>query len=593
MYQYIATTMMLLSIICFASGAAYTIYRRRSLNPLMFGTACAVFLIFVSYRLSNELIGPSMISASLFNTFRVFLFNEDLSFVLDGVADTRLHLYISSMYVIAPVMLIGSVIAYILEISSRARLFFMRLRAREIFVFSEINEKSVLLAEDLAQKDERACCVFAGKPEIIEGELFDLVERAKRCHAVLQKNSITELRWLKRMHNKQVSWVLISDDQMLNLQQAIAVNERYKTTHNGAVYVFSEQPEAEMLLDTMEKDKLKIRRVNDQLAAVFKLFNERPLYLNCEDKKIHILIAGASEIGLECLRAAAWCGQMDGYSLKITCADSDSAAFEKLRLDCPELLETHAIELRHAELDSTQLWDLVKDNLSATYIIVARDNDDKSSQTAINIRSAYERFNFSGHKPLINVFIKSPEKASLITSLTNGQRQSYDLQTFGSNQTIYKIETLFNNKWERLALEMHKWLGYDEADFDAMEYNRKASIAAVMHMQYKLKSAGVVSSQDYARYIENPANLDRQARAEHERWNAYMRSVGYVCADFKETEQYLNAINNHKNVMALKHSCLIGFDELDQLSRLVKPYKSIDFKEQDIRSIKWLAARTE
>ncbi len=591
MYQYLANTMMLLSIICFASGAAYAIYRRKSLNPLLFGTAVAVFLIFISYRLSNDLVDSAMIPASLFNTFRVFLFNEDLTFVLEGTSEYRLHLYISSMYVVAPVLLIGSIITYILEMSTRAKLLIMRLRAKEIYIFSELNEKSLLLAEDLAHKQERVCSVFAGKPEIIQGELFDLVERSKRCRAILQKSSITELRWLKRMSSKQVSWVLISDDQLLNLQQAIAINEQYKSTHNGTVYVFSEQPEAEMLLDTMAKDKLKIRRVNDRQSAVFNLFSEQPLYQNCENKKIHILIAGASEIGLECLRTAAWCGQMDGFSLKITCADNDSAAFDKLRLNCPELLESCDIVLRHADLDSPQLCDLIRDYLSVTYVIVARNSDDSSSQTAINIRSAYERFNFGGHMPMINVYINSPEQAGLISDLTNGQGQSYNLQPFGSNLSIYKTEIVFHSKWEQLALEMHQWLGYDAADFDAMEYNRKASIAAVVHMQYKLRSAGVASSQDYARYIENPSNLDRQARAEHERWNAYMRSVGYISADLQEAERYLKSINNHKNVMALKHSCLIGFDELDQLTKLVKPYKNIDFKEQDIRSVKWLASR--
>lgn len=592
--EYLADLSIIVSITCFLAGCVYTGYKRKSLNPLLFGTAIAVFLIFVSFRLNNDQVNPSIISASLFNTFRVFLFNEDLSFVLDGISDQRLHLYISTLYVIAPVLLLGSLIAYLMELSSRIRLFFMRVRSREIFVFSEINEKSVLLAEDLnrSRQQKEICCVFAAAPEIIEGELYDLVDRAKKCRALMQKNSISELRWIKSMKKKNVNWVMISEDQMLNLQQAIAVNELYKSSHNGAVYVFSEQQEAEMLLDTMEKDKLKIRRVSDRQSIVFKLFTEHPLYDTGENKSIHVLIVGASDIGLECIKTAAWCGQMAGYKLKITCADNNQAAFEKLKLSCPELLEAYDIELRITNLDSPELWDLIYENISATYIVVARASDDSNSQTAINIRSGYERINFNGRIPRIHVLIGSPEKSDLVRNLINGQKQRYGFTPFGSNQELYRSDVIFNNKWESLAYEMHNWLGYDAVDFDAMEYNRKASIAAVVHMQYKHRSAGVKSSQDYARYIENPVNLDSQARAEHERWNAYMRSEGYIRASLLEAEQYLQAMNNHKNVMALKHSCLIGFDELDKLTEIVKPYKNIDFKEQDILSVKWLASRT-
>ena len=33
----------------------------------------------------------------------------------------------------------------------------------------------------------------------------------------------------------------------------------------------------------------------------------------------------------------------------------------------------------------------------------------------------------------------------------------------------------------------------------------------------------------------------------------------------------------------------IDFDELDALTDLVRPYKEIDFKEQDARAIEWVA----
>ena len=95
-----------------------------------------------------------------------------------------------------------------------------------------------------------------------------------------------------------------------------------------------------------------------------------------------------------------------------------------------------------------------------------------------------------------------------------------------------------------------------------MEYNRKSSIAAVLHVGYKLHSAGADSFEAYAAYIKDPEQMERQVRAEHDRWNAYMRSEGYITANLKEAADYLQHLHTHKNVMALKHSCLIDFDEL-------------------------------
>lgn len=578
-----------ISIVIFLFSIAIGFINKKPLKTLLFGTSLSLFFVFVAYRVWMHESGGTIISSSIFNTFRVFLFNEDLNFVTEYLSDERLKLYVSLLYVLAPVLLIGSVLTYLAEMSSRFKLLGLRIIAKELYIFSEINEKTALLAEDIALTKDKSYMLFSSCPESPDGELFDLVERIKKTGALCIKNGVTEQKWLSALRKKQLNWILASLDPHLNLQQGIALNEKYKASHHGTIYVFAEQIEAEMLLDAMPKENIKIRRVSEKNTIIQQLLLTHPLYENHMEHQIHLVVIGVGAIGTEYTKAATWCGQMEGYNIKITLADSDEKTYENIKFLCPELLESCDISFVKTNVETPELWDLLNQNLDATQIVIALPTDDISSRTAIAVRSYFERQKFNQKSPAIHVCIQSLAKSSLLSKLVNGQNQSYGLLPFGDVASLYKKNVLFNGKLERMALAMHEWLGYDPIDFDAMEYNRKASIAAALHVNYKLHSAGVNSLQAYAHYLENLLNKENQVRAEHLRWNAYMRSEGFISASFEEAETYLKSIHNHKNIMAAKHSCLIDFDQLDTLTEIVKPYREIDFKEQDVRSIDWVA----
>jgi len=582
--------LLIFSIIIFILSILVNIFYKKTLKNFIFGVTGALLFVFLAYQATLGSIGPISVMTAIYNTFRVYLFNEDLGFILEAFSYKWIKFYISILYILAPVLLITSIITYIAEISTKFKIFYSRILFSDIYLFSEINEKSVLLAMDIYKSHKKkAFIVFAGRPESLDGEIYDFMEQTKKIKAICVKGNVTEFKWIYSMKKKTVNWILCSVDQYKNLQMGITINERFKQLINGSIYVFSEQIEAEMLLDTMEKEKIKIRRVNEKRAIIQKLMLDQPIYMNHSEGLMHLVVIGAGNMGREFVKTAAWCGQMEGFKLKITIADCSNNAFESLCFQCPELIETCDITFKQTDVTTPQLWDLLSENLTATYIVVALPTDDLCSKTAILVRSFFEQKKFSKKMPLINVSITSPEKAKLLANLTNGQGQSYGLLPFGNKNDLYQKSVILQNDLEKMALSMHIWAGYEKSDFDAMEYNRKSSIATALHISYKLHSAGVDSCKAYAEYIENPENKDRQVRAEHERWNAYMRSEGYTFANLIETESYLKILGNHKNVMAMKHSCLIGFDELDILTTLVKPYKQIDFKKQDMKSIEWVS----
>ena len=78
---------------------------------------------------------------------------------------------------------------------------------------------------------------------------------------------------------------------------------------------------------------------------------------------------------------------------------------------------------------------------------------------------------------------------------------------------------------------------------------------------------------------------------EHDRWNAYMRSIGYVTASIKDVESYYNKTNHYIHYLAKLHPALVEFDELDDVSKELSNItsKKVNLKESDkhiIKSIK-------
>ena len=104
---------------------------------------------------------------------------------------------------------------------------------------------------------------------------------------------------------------------------------------------------------------------------------------------------------------------------------------------------------------------------------------------------------------------------------------------------------------EAIALSRHMKWG-EEKDFWRYNYNYKSSIASAIHR--KMKSLCGIPGVDKEPKDRTEEELWNLRILEHNRWNAYMRSEGYIFGGTVE--------RSGRNDLAKMHNCLVPFDVL-------------------------------
>ena len=80
------------------------------------------------------------------------------------------------------------------------------------------------------------------------------------------------------------------------------------------------------------------------------------------------------------------------------------------------------------------------------------------------------------------------------------------------------------------------------------------------------------------------------SKNEHDRWNAYMRSIGYVYVSTDEVKNYYKKTKHHVNYLARMHPALVDYDELDKVSKELSKItsKNINLKDSDVKIVRLL-----
>ena len=281
------------------------------------------------------------------------------------------------------------------------------------------------------------------------------------------------------------------------------------------------------------------------------------------------------------------------------------------------------------DVTTYDLAEAIDDYRDATFVIVALGEDDLNIRTAMDVRRMYQKFHYGDEKmdsaavvPSIHVLVNDVNKSDEVRVLVNSQKVAYRLQPFGNVRDLYRKEVIINSWLDTLAYSVHcEYMSADDAgtrkSYDRSEYNRQSSMAVAMHLKYKLyavvtelkeQGGGIAGAWDYAEkpghdilnlyqvYITGQdvkeaersdvirERMLRLAMLEHNRWNAFMRSKGYVCASGDEVRQYYPVLNKHVHLLAGKHPCLVPWDKLDEVTRCVRELNpnATDFKEVDM-----------
>jgi len=272
---------------------------KRMVSPLQFFTFCifgSVFLLLAPILFHDkELFGGEWNGfrrtlLTVRETMQVFLLEASFKDVVIKQAAVFLQettvfryaftIYAAILYILSPILTAGFILSLFRNLSSEIRYFLARFRPH--FVFSEINARSLALAESIRkryekerndEKQERKARRTgmkskkrrSGRPLFVftdvflqnEEEDYDLIVQARALGAVLLKKDVAELnlRYKKRC---AVEIFLIGENESENIAQALKLIDHYKKRSRTKLYVFATTLGSRYVLDSANKGDLVV-----------------------------------------------------------------------------------------------------------------------------------------------------------------------------------------------------------------------------------------------------------------------------------------------------------------------------------------------
>ncbi len=479
------------------------------------------------------------------------------------------------LLLLAPVLTFGFVLTFFRGLSARLRMAFHL--PKDIYVFSEINPRSVSLAEGARKDNARAMVVFTNTPKDEEKLDDDLVCRVKKLGALLYWDDIS-LIWIRRpFRGEKTYFFAICEKEAESISETLQLVEKYRERENATLYLFSHGVDSEMMLNNLDKGKLTVHRINPTTCMVnhilategTQLFDSA-VPMDDTTKQISALVVGLGGLGTEMLKALSWYCQMDGYRLHINAFSPAKASADRLRALCPELIDSryngryvpgeafYDIHVHTCDIRSATFRDIIREIGTVTYAFVSLGDDSLNVTTAVNLRILFEQMHI--HPRIVAVVSDSERRAALMgvgqLALKEDDRRkgpSYDIHYVGDVGTVYSPPVIMHPKLEQEALALHmRYSGGDPYGFYEFEYNYKSSMASVIHDTARkhchIPGAGKATEDltpEEQRIIE---------MLEHKRWNAYMRSEGFIYSGSKDPSS--------RNNLGKMHHNLVVFDEL-------------------------------
>ena len=511
---------------------------------------------------------------SVFNSMQVFAIGCEFSIVLDSIMFCPEHfrmyyqIWAATLFVLAPIFTFGFVLSLFKNLS--AYLKYLLSIFNKTYVFSELNDKSLVLANDIKTKNRKATIVFTDVFENNEEQTFELIEKAKNLGAICFKKDILVVNFKRHSAHKDIFFFVIGTNETENLNQALKLIEIYKKRKNTHLFVFSINVESEILLTSIDKGNIKVRRINEVKSLVNRvLYEEGNILFDSANenangiKCISAVVIGMGRHGTEMIKSLSWFGQMNGYRLEINAFDKDPLAEEKFVARVPELMSPkyNGVDIEgeaqykitiHSgiDVDTISFANEISKISNTTYVFVALGNDDVIINTAVNLRMYFERMKIH---PVIQAIVYNSEQKNALQGIKNYRGQAYDIEFIGDIESSYTENVIIDSELEEDALQRHlKWGKEDE--FWTYEYNYRSSMASAIHMKARVKCGipGATKKEEELTIEER----DLIEVLEHRRWNAYMRSEGYVYSGSKD--------KSSRNDLAKMHHNLVDFESLSK-----------------------------
>ena len=578
---FIISIIILFLAVCHAENARKRYKSGRILTPfntIFAGVFLAVFVgmipMFVTMLAEESGFLLKLCMFDILQTIQVFTINVGADLILDNISSAEVAIsgvystYMTTLFFVAPILTFGFLVSLFKNVLADMsyKLHFWN----DVYVFSELSENSLLLAQSIKSKHDKALIVFTNVDPDEGDVLSEHIESAKELKSILFQNDIVTVNFAKHSKKAQIFFFTIGEKEGDNLIQSLKLIEKYNQRANTNLYVFSTGAEGELLLSNAPKGEIKLRRVNEVRSLVYKfLFDEgnrifeSAIPTDGEKKIIRAVVVGLGKYGTELLKALTWFSQMDGYSVELHAFDQDELAEEKFAALCPELMSEkyngvhilgeseYTIHI-HSGVDvrTKTFAECITQLSKISFVFVCLGDDAENINQSANMRMLCERV---GCKPIIKTIVYSVDEKDALSGITNYRGQAYGIEAIGDIETSYSEEILMGSELERLALERHLKWGQEE-EFWQYEYNYRSSMASAVHMKARI-ACGIPGAD------KEESQLTMEERdiievLEHRRWNTYMRSEGYIYSGSPE--------KSSRNDLAKMHHDLVDFESLTE-----------------------------
>lgn len=532
--------------------------------------------------------------------------------------------YLIIMIIITPIAF-GGLIASFFEGLLTLLYFYLSRPFRDVYYFSELNQKSLQLAKDIKRKKRKSLIVFCNKEKKVSD---DLLHAVKYMHFVLL--SRRELDFAKCTRNKSYFFE-ITEDKIKNLKRTkklldifdckkLSKRKRERLIANTTVYFFTSDDESIVALkpDNNRIRSVNLISVNKYKTLFYDLLLRNPIFNVLKDgrKDFSITVIGAGYCGLEFVKACAWCTQMgDDYSTKINVIDKNADYLKtSIQKECPELFnKEYSINYYKENVDSATFDDLLLEKCGDTnFITIAVGDDEKNLRLAMDLRKLFiAKDSAYSNKPRISVLIDNADYRKNMQKIFS----EYELEPFGCDSDYYSHELLLNSDVEKIA--MNSFWVYNHTNepltikekrkqyFKALEVDRRSNRTNAIHSVYKLYILGYLlkkeceaTEEEKSQNLENLAELKKiicdktnpqtiqLAKIEHARWTAFYRSEGWCgvplekLGDFKKAHE--TSRSKQKDEIMKLHSCICPWEDLPK----VNEFFGKDFIDYDFEYIK-------
>lgn len=573
--------------------------------------------------------------SSLFYSFKTLGGRQEITQLeampLTGLAKSIYIVFNYLVFVAAPVLASSLLLSFFGDMGGKMQYCFRFSPKSKCYVISEINENSLALAKGIKNGPGHKTILFCSTEKTEKG----LLAQAKALGAILLYKSCKDIKISWRFSQYEFYLISAREDNNIELAEAIITKNRKLSKQKIIINAFVEsgtntkflEEFAESNIRKLEDDQkstIELRCIDEIALFCNYLIYKHPLY-RTKNHQSHISVAiiGCGRTGMRMLKTVYWAGQIDGYTLKIRVYDKNvDKVQKKFYQQCPGLKGENTIQFVKADVDTPDFKEKLLEagnSLDATYIVVAMGDDQLNFSTSDELFKIYRRSNgFDDEKmPKIFARVRSNLKAQSYVNENTFLRKRH-IHLFGTAESIFSEKTLFNTDLENLAFAVH--LAYRERellkeekkgsseyekaylDFKKKEYDRRSSMATALHIAAKLHMCDssaeniedifseeiIESIKKYASRIQDTKEIERLARNEHDRWNAFMLSEGYQSASKEEMLQYCKISKTHRDDKSMLHPCITDWEFLDELSEAFIRACGInkDFKLPDINIVK-------